>query len=105
PVAEAGQALLEALPKTSGSNEVGIIHSLAVRRETAAVPVLGGLLSNSDPTVAVAAAAGLGRIGGSQALQLLEAAAPASTGVMHAAQIDSLLVCANRLLTEGDKEG
>ena len=41
---EAGAALLAALPKTSGSNEVGIINSLAVRKETAAIAPLGSLL-------------------------------------------------------------
>ncbi len=102
PGPEAGQALLKALPKTSGSNAVGIVNSLAFRRETAAVPALGALLSNSNLPLASAAAVGLGRIGGPQALKLLQAAAPASSGPLHGAEIDGLLACANTLLTAGD---
>jgi hypothetical protein len=48
PGPEAEAALLQALAKTSGSNQVGIIDSLAARRDTAAVPALGKLLSDAD---------------------------------------------------------
>ncbi len=103
PGPEASQALLQALAKTTGSNEVGIIHSLAFRRVAEAGPVLGGLLDNPDSAVAVAAAAGLGRIGGSQSIDFLKAAAPRSSGPLHTAEIDSLLVCGNRYLSIGNK--
>jgi len=51
---EAGAALIAALQKTSGSNEVGIINSLAARHEKAAIASLGLLLSDATVDVAVA---------------------------------------------------
>ena len=101
PVPEAETALLRALPKTSGSNQVGIVNSLAVRR-AAAVPALAALLSDTDPAVAASAAMALGRIGGPMALKALRAVWSHSTaGAAHQAQTDGLLACANQLLTEG----
>jgi HEAT repeat protein len=101
PIPEAGQALLNALGKTSGSNQVGIIHSLAMRHDSAAAPQLGALMASDDSEVAVAAAQALGRIGGPQAIPSLEAAASGSTGAVHRAQIDALLACAYRFLKDG----
>ncbi|MGA2749396.1 MAG: HEAT repeat domain-containing protein [Verrucomicrobiota bacterium] len=98
PAPEAGQALLSALGQSSGSNAVGIIHSLALRGQTAAAPAMAGLLNAADPDLAVAAAEALGRLGGATAL---EAALSRSTGRVHDAEIDGLLACANILLTEG----
>lgn len=101
--AEAGAALLTALPKTSGSNEVGIINSLAARKETPAIAQLGKLQSDANVDVAVAASEALGRIGGAKALATLETAGSSSTGAIHDAQIDALLTFANELLTQGEK--
>jgi HEAT repeat protein len=104
PGPEAGNALRQVLPKTSGSNEVGIIQSLGARGETAAVPDLTKLLGDSDAEVAVAAADSLGHIGGPEAVQALQGAWNGSTaGAAHDAESDGLLACANRLLTSGDK--
>jgi HEAT repeat protein len=89
-------ALLNALPQTSGSNEVGIIHSLAVRRDPAAVNALAKLLGNSDSAVETAAAEGLGRIGGTKAIKALEYSRQGP------AEVDGLLECGNQLLTKGD---
>ena len=105
PGPEVDSALLQALAKTSGSNEIGIINSLAVRREIQAVPALGKLLSDTDANAARAAAMALGRIGGLQAIHALEAAwTNSASGAVHDAEADGLLACANQLLTEG-KDG
>jgi HEAT repeat protein len=102
PGPEAETALLEALAKTSGSNQIGIINSLAVRRDTAAVPALGRLLSNSDTKAASAAAMALGRIGDAPALKTLqEEWSDSASGALRDAEVDGLLACANNLLTEG----
>ncbi len=45
PGPEAESALLHALAKTSGSNQIGVTNLLAVRRDTVAVPAVGKLLS------------------------------------------------------------
>jgi HEAT repeat protein len=102
PGPEAETALLQALAKTSGSNQIGIINSLAVRRDTEAAPALGRLLSDMDSNTARAAAMALGRIGGPQALAALQAAwSDSASGALHEAEVDGLLACANQLLTEG----
>jgi HEAT repeat protein len=102
PGPEAEAALLAALAKTSGSNRVGIINSLAVRLDIAAAPALGKLLSEADTNATCAAAMALGRIGGPRALAALQAAwADSASGPFHEAEIDGLLACANKLLTEG----
>ena len=56
PSAKAGEALTEALGKTSGLTEVGIINSIGFRCEQGAVPVLAKLLTDQDAQVAAAAA-------------------------------------------------
>ena len=103
PGREAGEALLGALPKTLGSNEVGVINSLAVRGQTDAVEPLGLLLTDKDAAVAVAAAEALGRIGGGKAMEELEGAAGSSSGAVREAEIDGELAVANKLLTGGEK--
>ncbi len=104
PTAKAGKALIEALPMTSGLLQVGIINSLAVRGESAAVPALGKLLSGSDETVEVASAEALGRIGGPKAVKMLQADIAKSTNPLHDAEVDGILTCANHLLDAG-KQG
>ena len=101
---EAGDALRAALARTTGSNKVGLINSLSVRREKAAVPDLAGLLSDPDPEVAMAAARALGKIGGKEATDALVAAwQPGGSGHIHDAQCDGLLAAANGFLTAGEK--
>ncbi|HEX4122541.1 MAG TPA: HEAT repeat domain-containing protein [Verrucomicrobiae bacterium] len=103
PAPEAGDALLAALPKTSGSNQVGIINSLAKRHQADAIAPLSDLLSNNDTDVAVAAAEALGRIGGAKALAKLESAPAPSDARVLGAEIDGQLAIANELLTQGKK--
>jgi HEAT repeat protein len=103
PAAKAGQALADALGKTSGLAKAGIINSLGFRRETRAVPALAKLLADHDAHVAAAAATALGQIGGSKALQALQAAAAKSAGPVHDALVDACLRCANRLLASGSQ--
>jgi HEAT repeat protein len=103
PGPEAGSALRQALAKMSGSNAVGIVNSLGVRRETAAVPDLAKLLTSPNVELAVAAAEALGKTGGTQALQTLQGAWNKSgAGAVHDAQSDGLLACGNQLLTNGE---
>lgn len=102
PGPEAEAALVVALAKTSGSNQVGLINSLAARRDATAAADLGKLLSNPDTNIACAAAMGLGRIGGPKALKALQNAwSDSASGPVHEAQVDGLLDCAKKLLTDG----
>ena len=52
PTPKAGQALADALGKTSGPTQVGIIMSLGFRHETRAVPGLAKLLTDQDTQAA-----------------------------------------------------
>ncbi len=57
---EAGQALRDALGTVSGNLKIGVISSLGLARDAAAVAPLGSLLRTDDPAVARAAALALG---------------------------------------------
>jgi HEAT repeat protein len=103
PSAKAGQALTDALAKTSGQTKVGLINSLGFRHEMQAVPALAALLTDQDARVAAAAATALGQIGGSKALNALEAATASSAGLVHDALVDACLRCANSLLAAGSQ--
>lgn len=98
---EAGQALREAVPRVGDKLAIGMISSLANRRDEAAVPLLVSLLAGPEP-LAVAAALALGRIGTPAAAQSLLATSAKSAGVADAlatARIDS----ADQLLAAGDR--
>ncbi len=101
PAPEAGKALLAALPKANAKTKIGIISSLGVRREAAAVEPLQGLLVSSDPAIAHAAARGLGAIGSLAAAKALVTAKPSA--VTKAAVADASLECAENLLASGNK--
>jgi HEAT repeat protein len=102
PAPEAGKALLDALNRAKGSNQVGIINSLAMRGEAGAVQEFAKLLSSGDQDVAVAAAEGLGRIGGAEAAAGLESALAGSRGETHRIEVDALLACAERCREKGE---
>jgi HEAT repeat protein len=95
PIADpaADEALRGALGKVTGRLLVGVISSLGVRRDAAAVEPLAGLLTDPDPEVAQAAARALGCIGGA-AVPVLEGVLPKSQGAHQAAVCEALLDCA-----------
>jgi len=62
PAPDADQALREAAGKLKGRLLVGVINSIAVRRDTEAIPLLGRLVNDADPEVARAAVEALARI-------------------------------------------
>jgi HEAT repeat protein len=114
PFPKAGSALVEALDKTQGETLLGIINSVGLRREAAAVPSLSRVLieygvqraasaaqAANEAAIAAAAATALGQIGDKNALRALEGALERSsaTGV-HAAIVDGLLRYANRLVDQ-----
>ncbi|MCS7306867.1 MAG: HEAT repeat domain-containing protein [Thermoguttaceae bacterium] len=74
PGPEASAALREAMDRLEGRLLIGVINSLAVRRDIQAVGKLQKCLQDQDPDVAAAAAVALGRIGTSEAQTSLLAA-------------------------------
>ncbi len=104
PAPEAAKALRDALTKTSGATKAGVIGSLGVRRDSASVADLGGLVADSEQLIGLAAATALGDIGTLDAARALEDAKPASTHVkMRVA--DARLTVGERLLATGDMAG
>ena len=101
--AEAAAALRAALPKTTGALKVGIISSLGARRDTASVPSLAALLSDSEPAVASAAAVALGTIGTAEAGAALAKAVRKAPEGIKPTVTDACLACAEKLLAAGQR--
>jgi hypothetical protein len=102
PCPEAAAALATALATARGDLAIGIVSSLAARREAACVPALAGLLSG-EPRLAAAAATALGAIHTSEARAALAMADPFAAGVVGPAIVDARLATAEALLAAGDR--
>jgi len=89
------------LGKLKGRLLVGLINSIGVRRDKDAIGLLGGLLKDSDPQVARAAAAALGRIGTVESGKVLESAIAAAKGDEFKFLCEECLACADVMFSEG----
>lgn len=103
PGAAADDAIRQALPKVQGKLLVGMINSLGNRRVAGAADDLGKLLSNSDPAVARAAAAALGKIGPA-ARAPLEQTLDRAPAAVRPVVAQALLLCAEGLVTQGQRD-
>jgi HEAT repeat protein len=104
PYPEAGKALREALPKTRAATKVGIIHSLGVRADKEAVPLLIPLLIDHDQGIAGAAAWALGRAGTAEAANALAKFRDDAPAELRVAAMEASLVAAEQLLRQGRRE-
>ncbi len=95
-------ALREAATKLQGRQLVGVIDSIGQRKDPQSVGILKGLLGDSDPTVASAAAGALGRIGTPEAANVLLGAAIGDMSLLIPVA-DGCLACADRLVADGRK--
>jgi len=95
----AGNALREALERTTGDAQIGIINALGERRDEQAVARLAQLAAVRNTAVAEAAAHALGNIGGRRAIRALAELyhAPARS----AAVADAYLCCIDGLMERG----
>ena len=93
------EAFREALGRLKGKLLVGVINSIAVRRDPKAVDALARLLPDADPQVASAAAIALGRIGTTDAAKALEQA-PGSAPALY----EGRLYCADALAAQGRRD-
>jgi len=98
PAPEAGAALHEALPKFAGSLKIGLIGSIAQRGDRQAVPELAKLATAGNTRIARAAIGALGRIGGSQAANIL--AGTKVPAELTEARDNALLMCADSMLAD-----
>ncbi len=102
PGPEANAALRQAMDRLEGRLLIGVINSLAVRRDAEAVEKLQARLKDNDAEVAAATAVALGRIGGPRALQALtEALARERRMPVRSAIAEGALLIADALLAEG----
>ncbi len=97
----AGQALRDALSRTTGDLKIGVIGSLGVRQDPECVPMLGTLLNDGDASIARAAAIALGAVHSPAAAQALAGGKP--TARTKAIFADAQLACAEALLADGKK--
>ena len=101
PGTEADAALRDAMGKVKGRVLIGVVNSIGVRRDAAAVDALAGLLKDADTGVASAAALALGRIGNAPATKILsDSLAGAPVGV-RSTVAEGCILCAEKLLAEG----
>ena len=99
---EATDALRKAFGAVNGDLKLGMMSSLAARRDAASVPLIAPLLA-ADEKTAVAAADALGMIRDAAAAEALAKAAAAAAGRKLKAIPDARLSCAEAFLLVGGK--
>ena len=102
PGPESEKALRDALGQAKGRTRIGVINSVAVRRDAASTPALIKIL-DEDPDSAAAAAKALGEIGTSEAAKALTAARGKGPVPVQKAVVDGTLICADRLVAAGQR--
>ncbi len=103
PGPEASAALRHALDKVQGRVLVGVINSVAVRRDLKAFSDLIKKLKSPDTEVASAAAVALGRIGGTKAADALSKALATSPEAVRASVAQGCVLCAEQLIADGKR--
>ncbi|MHC4368546.1 MAG: HEAT repeat domain-containing protein [Planctomycetota bacterium] len=103
PDKKATEAMRDALPKVSSELKPGIISSLGTRRDEKSTKAISKLLGDSDIQVVRASAQSLGLIGTSAAARELSKFAKKASANMKLPAADACLVCAERLLADGEK--
>ena len=96
PVADA--ALREAMGKLQGRLLVGVINSIAVRRDARAVDALVGKSGDANAGVASAAAVALGHIGGEKAARALTESLTSAPTAVRSAIAEGCILCAEGFL-------
>jgi HEAT repeat protein len=98
PGTAADTALRNALGKLQGRLLVGVINSIAVRRDVDAVDILVQKLDDADASVASAAAVALGHIGGEKAAEALTKSLAIAPAGVRSAVAEGSILCAERFL-------
>jgi len=97
-------ALIANLNKARGKARIGIVNTLGERRCPVAAPMIAKLVDNEDELLACAAAAALGKIGGSEATKALAKAKDKASGKLRPVVLDAYLKCADQLVADGKKK-
>ena len=96
------EALRASTGTLKGGLLVGVINTIGMRRDTGATGRLKELLGDTDPQVAAAAAAALGRLASSKSMEILQSSL-ASDAPLKFAVADACLTAADTLLTHGKR--
>lgn len=104
PGSAADRALRQALGRLQGLARVGVINSMGERRDFAAARLLAKTLNDSDPVVAEASAAALGKIGGPIAYKTLTRARVKADPAIRPMVTDACLLLARQLIADKKAE-
>lgn len=104
PGAEVDAALKVALGQTRGRVRIGIISTMAYRRNQEALSVLIPSMADGDKELARAALAAVGHIGGAEAVQALVRELAACKPEDRFMVAEALLSCADGCIARGQKE-
>ncbi len=103
PNEKALDVMRDALPRVSGKLKAGMLGSLGKRRDAKSIDTISKCLGDSDIQVARAAAESLGLIGTSAAAKELTQFAKKAPANMNLPVADACLICAEQLVTDGQK--
>lgn len=99
---EIDRLLREALDGVEGALKIGVIGSIARRNSRDAVSAIAPLVASTDRAIARAALCALGEIGGPEAATALAGAeVPVE---LERCGLDALLLCADSLLVDGNRD-
>ncbi|HQL93961.1 MAG TPA: HEAT repeat domain-containing protein, partial [Candidatus Hydrogenedentes bacterium] len=102
PGARVDAVLLAAAEKAKGAALAGLLDSLANRGAPAHASVLAGHLADRDVAVAMAAANGLGKLGGPEAVAALEKTRAKASARLRPVVVAALAACADRAAASGN---
>jgi HEAT repeat protein len=97
----ADKSLRQAAESLNGNLLIGVINSIGIRRDAAAVDMLTERLAGKDADLAMAAAIALGTIGNDAAAKSLRAALPKATNEVRGSVAEGCILCAERALAAG----
>jgi hypothetical protein len=99
------KVLLEALPKASGKAKIGIVNTLGERRCIKAVSALKDFVNDSsDESMVGAAISALGKIGGTDAADILRKARDKVPAKLKTLVCDACLKCAEQFAAKGQRD-
>ncbi len=98
------EVLRKTLPRTKGVEKIGVISTLGLRADKKSVPLLAGLIGDSDADVAAAAVTALGQIATADARSVLAKAKDTTRGDLQMLVLDAYLNCADALIDDGENE-
>lgn len=104
PSPDASTALREAIPRLRGNLLVGVLSSIGVRRDPAALDAVAALLHSGDEAVAAAATQTLGHIGTPAAAEVLQKALSVVASELRPAVGQACLTCVQHLARQGERD-